>query len=257
MSNDLFYLDPNPDANQVVLLLHGLGANSSSWTLQFEALKEMGFRAIAVDVPGFGKSKYDGDGWNFKRIASHIADLINNLHTGPVHVVGLSMGGVIAQQFAFDHPKLIKKLVLVSTFAVLRPGSISEWLYFIRRAIVVHTLGLDTQAKIVSNRVFPHPDQEVLRKMVEEQISLADSRAYRAAMRNLGLFDSRRQLKKIAMPTLIVSGGDDSTVSVNHQALLAKMITGAKHVVIPGAGHAVTIDHYESFNSILLEFLGG
>src|SRR5512140_3794283 len=123
-------LDPNPNGFPVVLLLHGLGANGSSWSFQFDALKSAGMRPIAPDVPGFGESKYDGTGWNFKKIAQELADLVIGMETGPVHVVGLSMGGVIAQQFALDFPKLVRRLVLVSTFSVLRPSGISQWFYF-------------------------------------------------------------------------------------------------------------------------------
>jgi pimeloyl-ACP methyl ester carboxylesterase len=64
-------LDPGDSNNPGVLLLHGLGANASSWTLQLDILIESGFRPIAPDLPGFGDSAYDGRGWNFKRIASN------------------------------------------------------------------------------------------------------------------------------------------------------------------------------------------
>ena len=64
---NLHYLDPNPSGSPAVLLLHGLGANGSSWTLQFDALIEAGFRPIAPDAPGFGESPYDGKGWSISR----------------------------------------------------------------------------------------------------------------------------------------------------------------------------------------------
>ena len=181
----MYFLDPNPKGTKGVLLLHGLGANSSSWSLQFEPLIDCGFRPIAPDMPGFGASPYDGSGWSFKIIASNLANLINDLNLRSVHVVGLSMGGVIAQQFALDYPFLVQKIALVSTFSELRPASFSQWIYFATRAVVVHTTGLASQSKIVSRRVFPEPGQEYLRKVAEEQISSADPRAYRAAMRSL------------------------------------------------------------------------
>src|SRR5512136_38426 len=142
----LHFLDPNPSGNPAVLLLHGLGADSTSWTLQIPALSEAGFRPVAPDAPGFGQSLYDGGGWNLKGVAAQMADLLGELGTGPAHIVGLSMGGVIAQQFALDFPQLIKKLVLVSTFSVLRPDNFSGWTYFMRRAAVILTLGLRAQA---------------------------------------------------------------------------------------------------------------
>ncbi len=236
-------------------MLHGLGANCSSWTLQFEALGDMGFRPIAPDLPGFGSSAYDGKGWSIKRSASLLAELVDELEVGHVDIVGLSMGGVVAQQFALDFPAKVRKLVLVSTFSALRPSSLSEWVYFFQRALIVHLLGVKTQASFVARRVFPHENQAGLRKMAEEQIASADPRAYRAAMSGLGLFNSTGMLKSIHIPTLVVSGEDDSTVPPGRQAVLANSIPGSRQVIIKQAGHALTIDQYEEFNGLLLKFL--
>jgi pimeloyl-ACP methyl ester carboxylesterase len=238
-----------------VLLLHGLGANGSSWALQFETLKAIGLRPLAPDAPGFGDSSYEGQGWNFKRVARDLAELVTGLHTGPVHVVGLSMGGVIAQQFVLDYPQLVSKLVLVSTFSMLRPSNLTQWVYFAQRALVVHTVGLSAQSKIVAQRVFPEPGQTALRAMAEEQIASADPRAYRAAMRHLGLFNSRQWLAKIRVPTLVISGANDTTITPQRQKVLADSIPGARQVIIPNAGHAVAIDQFEAFNTIMVGFL--
>lgn len=251
----LHFLDPNPGGAPAVLLLHGLGANGSSWSLQFDALTSAGMRPIAPDAPGFGSSAYDGRGWSIKRVAAELAGLLVELDTGPAYVVGLSMGGVIAQQFALDTPRLVRKLVLVSTFSVLQPDGFSQWFYFAQRMLVVHTVGLATQSKVVARRVFPEPGQQVLREMAEEQIAAADPRAYRTAMRSLGLFNSRQRLKEIKAPTLVISGASDSTVTPARQKMLADEIGGARQVIIPGAGHAVAIDQFEAFNHELMEFL--
>src|SRR3990172_8580936 len=102
----LHYLDPNPAGRKAVLLLHGLGADAASWTLQLPVLTAAGFRPIAPDTPGFGQSPYDGGGWSIRRVAAGMAGLLKELKTGPAHVVGLSMGGTIAQQFALEYPLL-------------------------------------------------------------------------------------------------------------------------------------------------------
>jgi pimeloyl-ACP methyl ester carboxylesterase len=255
MMGDLHYLDPNPSGSPAVLLLHGLGANGSSWTFQFKTLIKAGLRPIAPDAPGFGDSLYDGRGWNFRRVAAGLVKLLEELNTGPVHIVGLSMGGVIAQQFALDYPHLVLKLVLVSSFAKLRPSSLSQWFYFAQRAIVVHTVGLATQSRIVAQRVFPAADQQALREMAEKQISLADPSAYRAAMRSLGLVNLQPRLNEIKKPTLVISGASDSTVSPALQKILADCIPGSRQVIIPEAGHAVSIDQFEAFNRELNQFL--
>jgi pimeloyl-ACP methyl ester carboxylesterase len=252
----LHVLDPNPGGNPAILLLHGLGATGASWSLQLPVLCEAGFRPLAPDAPGFGNSQYDGRGWNIERVTAQMAELLSEFGTGAAHVAGLSMGGVIAQQFANDFPHLTKTLVLVSTFSVLRPDNLSGWLYFLRRMFAVSLLGLPAQAKVVAKRVFPAPNQAALREILVTTIASADVRAYRAAMRSLGLFDSRKWLHKIAVPTLILSGAQDTTVSPNRQKILVEKIAGARRIIVEQAGHAVNVDQADEFNRILLDFLG-
>lgn len=188
-------------------------------------------------------------------MAAELAALLQERETGPVHIVGLSMGGVIAQQFALDFPALTRKLVLVSTFSVLRPKDLSQWWYFLQRLLVVHLVGMESQARIVARRVFPHPGQEALREMAAAQIARSDPRAYRAAMRQLAWFDSRPRLHELRVPVLVVTGGRDTTVSPERQRLLAEAIRGARQVLLPEGGHALSIDQAEAFNRVLLEFL--
>ncbi len=252
----LHYLDPNPGGHPAVLLLHGLGADAASWTLQLPALTNAGFRPIAPDTPGFGGSPYDGRGWNLPRMAADMANLLEELQTGPAHVVGLSMGGTIAQQFALDYPHLTRRLMLISTFAVLRPDDLSGWIYFLRRIIAVNVFGLRAQAKVVAGRIFPGADQAPLREMLIETISRADPRAYRAAMRSLGLFDSRKRLAQIKAPTLVVTGANDTTVAPARQRLLVEGIPAARQIIFPDAGHALPVDQAERFNLELLAFFG-
>jgi pimeloyl-ACP methyl ester carboxylesterase len=129
-------------------------------------------------------------------------------------------------------------------------------MYFLRRALAVSLFGLRTQARVVAGRVFPDPEQRSLREMLVETIASADPRAYRAAMRSLGMFDSRKWLAEVKIPTLVVTGAGDTTVLPARQELLAKCIPGARQVVVPRAGHAVPVDQAETFNRLLLEFLG-
>ena len=252
---ELAFLDPNPSGSPAIILLHGLGVNASCWTLQFPPLIEAGFRPLAPDVPGFGASPYDGRGWCLKKVAAAMTRLLDELAIGPVHVAGISMGGAIAQQFTLDYPNMVKKLVLVSSFAALRPERLSGWLYLLRRVLLVSFKGIPAQAEFVSWRLFPAPEQEELRKLLIEQVIQADPRVYRAAMRALGFFDSRRRLREIKVPTLVISGSDDRTASPWVQETLARSISNARRVIIPGGGHAVIVDHPEEFNQALLEFL--
>jgi len=253
--SSLHVLDPHPSGRPAVLLLHGLGADGGSWALQLPALEAAGFRPLAPDTPGFGASPYDRQGWTVRRVAAGMARLLEELGTGPAHVVGLSMGGVIAQQLALDFPPAVRKLVLVSTFAALRPETLDGWWYFLRRATAVLLGGNRAQAPLVAERVFPGVGNEILRRMLIESIAKADPRAYKAAMRSLGLFDSRKRLGRLRVPALVISGEQDTTVSPVRQRQLVQAIPGARQACLPAAGHAVPVDQPEAFNRLLLDFL--
>lgn len=254
MSHELHFLDPNPQGSPAVLLLHGLGANAESWTFQSEALAAAGYRPLPVDVPGFGRSPYDGRGWSFSRMADLLADWLQTRGLTRVHVTGISMGGVLAQQLALSHPQVVDKLVLINTFAVLRPASLDGWLYFLARAFTVTFLGLEQQAHIVAKRIFPLPEQREAYEQLVHTISSADPRAYRAAMRALGLYDSRKRLPTLPHQTLVVTAENDTTVPPQRQRLLVDLIPNARQVTIPQAGHGVIVEKPEAVNKALLDF---
>ncbi len=256
----LHYLDykpegVRPEGVQTVVLLHGLGVNGESWQLQFAPLLAKGYRVIAPDARGFGKSTYPGGNTSIANMAGDISSLLNHLAVAPAHIVGISMGGVLALQLTLDHAELVGKLVLVNTFAQLRPNRLSGWLYFAWRFLLVHTLGLRVQAHAVAGRIFPRPDQSDLRQITYEQIIQANPDGYRAAMRALGLFNVRNRLSEIHRPTFVITGECDTTVPMKNQRALAAGIAGARQVIIPRAGHAVIIDASELFNQALIGFL--
>lgn len=254
-SCQIHYLDQNTASPLPVLLFHGLGANSNSWLLQIPMLQQAGFRTIAPDAPGFGQSTYPGGRASITHFLEPIAALVNHLQLPPLDIVGISMGGTLALQLALDHPQFISRLVLVNTFAHLNITSPRLLPYLLIRFILVHTLGLPTQAKAVAKRIFPYPEQEFLRQGLVEQVNEADPRAYRAAMRACARFDVRRRLGEIHCPALVVTGNRDTTVPPEVQNQLVKSIPGALQRVIPDAGHGVTVEKPDAFNQILVEFL--
>lgn len=253
--NTLFYLDENPAGKPAIFLLHGLGANSNSWQMQIPDLVQAGFRVIAPDSPGFGQLTNPGAKTSPHFLANLYSGLVDHLGLKSIIATGISMGGTHALQMAIDYPARIEKLVLVNTFSKLRITNPIVLPYFLLRMILVHTLGLETQAKSVAKRIFPRPEQEMLRQEYMNQVQQADPRTYRSAMRSLSRFNVTKRLNEIRCPTLVISGERDTTVPLPTQKKLAQSIPNAKHIIIPDAGHAVTIDQYLTFNQTLLNFL--
>lgn len=254
-SLSIHYLDLNPEGSRAVLLLHGLGATGESWGLQFEPLKDAGFRVLAPDGRGFGQSSCPKPCRSIKEMASDYIQFLRELGVNKTNVAGISMGGTVALQMAVERPDLVDRLVLVNTFSKLQPPSLSGWFYFAYRFFLVHTVGLPVQARAVAKRIFPHPGQNDLRQSLFEQVSQADPSGYRAAMRALARFNIHHRLKEITSPTLVITGEKDSTIPPAAQHSMAEAIPGARQVIIPGGGHGVSADQPEAFNRILIDFL--
>jgi pimeloyl-ACP methyl ester carboxylesterase len=186
-----------------------------------------------------------------------MATLLERVLGHPAHIVGISLGGALALQMALDDPSLVQKLVLVNTFARLRPESPGIWLYFAMRSILAHTLGMPIQARAVARHIFPQAAHANLRAILYGQIVQADPRSYRATMRALARFDALPRLNEVRQSTLVITGDRDTTVPPACQRILAAGIPFARQSIIPNAGHAVIAEQPEAFNRILLEFLTG
>jgi 3-oxoadipate enol-lactonase len=249
------YLDENSSAQDTIVLLHGLGANCNSWQLQVPSLVEAGFRVVAPDMRGFGNSSFPREKLSIRTYANDLVTLIEELELAFVVIMGISMGGTVALQTTLDYPGKVSRLVLVNTFGRLHPIHGKDWLYFAWRYLLVHTIGLSAQAKIVAERLFPNSDQAEFRELFMQQVLQSDPSGYRAAIRALAGFNVMDRLNEIAIPTLVITGQDDTTVDPELQRILALKIPGAQHVVISNAGHAVSIDRPAQFNRVLLDFL--
>ncbi len=251
----VFCYDPAPQNERPVLLLHGLGADGRSWGFQMPALIEAGFRPLAPDLPGFGRSPVSQRQWEIPSITTQVIDWLEGEISKPLPVVGISMGGAIALQMALTRPDMASQLVLVNTFACLRPRTARSLAYLMRRFVLATVRGSASQAGMVANHLFPNPDQIELRQAITRLILESDPKVYRTAMRALALFDARKDLGKVHVPTLVITGALDTTVPREVQDELACKIPGARQVIIPEARHAAVADQSGRFNAVLLAFL--
>lgn len=254
-NSEISWLEYNPQGQKTIVLLHGLGVTSESWPLQALALAGSGYRVLCPDIPGFGRSIWPERTWNLRIVSNNLADWIQQQANNPVDLVGLSMGGVIAQLICLERPHLVRRVGLVNTFARLagaRPGQV---IYFLRRFFLVGIFGLKAQADLVARHIFPGESQEVYRQELVRQILQSDPRIYTSALISLGLVNLEKRLGEIRKLVLVISGEGDTTVPVQIQERLVKRIRDARQVIIPNAGHAVIVEQSEQFNRVLLEFL--
>jgi len=252
----IHYIEERSIGPSFVLLLHGLGVNSASWQLQIPALVNAGYSVIAPDSPGFGQSSYSVGKVSIAESAKVFSELLSKLGIQKTHIIGISMGGAQAIQLSLDYGENVDRLILVNTFAKLNLSSPLSWPYYGIRYLLIHTLGIRYQAEAVAKQLFPRTYQVVLREEFIKQTNHANPKAYRACMRAVARFNVKERLSEIKVPTLVVTGGSDTTIRPSDQKVLAIGIPNAQQKIIQGAGHAVTVEKPMEFNKVMLEFLG-
>jgi 3-oxoadipate enol-lactonase len=237
-----------------LLLLHGLGSSHEDWILQTSAFSEA-YRVIVPDCRGHGESEKPPGPYSIELFASDVAALLEHLGVEQAHVLGLSMGGMVAQQLALDMPQQVKSLVLVNTFSHLMTSGPGALWALLRRALILRLLSMERMGRLVGRQLFPKPEQEELRQLTAQRWARNDKAAYRAASMAVWRFNVTWRLGEIYCPTLIIAGKDDVTVPPPHREVLQRGITGSELVVIPDSTHATPIDRAQLFNATILKFL--
>jgi len=237
-----------------LLLLHGLGSSSDDWWFQTPAFAPH-FRLILPNLRGHKQSTTLRGPISIFTLAADIAQLMEALGIAQAHVLGLSLGGLVAQLLAIHFPQKVNKLMLVNTFAHLWPTSPREAFILARRVVVSKFLPPLTTAKVVARDLFPRPDQAALRDEVLTRGGVNDVASYRYLVDAIRRFDSRAQLDRIAAATLLVTGDRDAVVPRGCQRQLARGIRQVQWHIVRDSGHATPVDQPEEFNRVVLKFL--
>jgi 3-oxoadipate enol-lactonase len=236
-----------------VLFIHGLGSSTRDWELQVPVFAER-YRVVTFDVRGHGQSDKPRGPYSVSRFARDAAALIQALDIAPAHIVGISMGGMIAFQLAVDAPDLVRSLVIVNAGPELKVRSLGEWLSVWQRHLIVLLLGMRKMGEVLGQRMFPMPEQEALRHMFVERWAENDPRAWRAAMQAPVNWSVADRLDEIRCPVLVVAADQDYTPVSAKEAYVARM-PAAELVVIEDSRHATPVERPERFNEAVLAFL--
>jgi 3-oxoadipate enol-lactonase len=249
-----YRLDLSPGGGApTVLMLHGLGSCGDDWGLQLPALAPH-FNALAPDLRGQGESPMPA-GWpSIEDMAADVTHLLDQLKMESVHVVGLSLGGLVALQLAADAPTRARSLVVVNAFARLQTsrGSLRRGM---ERVWLAATGRMEELGRRVAAGLFPHDGQEGLRSLAAARLAGNLPLTYMKLMMAITRFDLRARLGEIRLPTLVVAGEQDATVPLGCKLKLAEGIPKARFERLAGSGHATPLDDAERFNALLVEFL--
>lgn len=236
-----------------LLLVHGLGSSIRDWEYQIPVLSQH-YRVIALDVRGHGQSDKPRQRYRIATFAADVAALIEHLGLSQVHLVGISMGGMIGFQLGVDRPELLRSLTIVNSGPEVKPHSLRDGVEIGKRWLLSRLLSLDTIAKALGKLLFPKPEQAELRRKVEQRWPENDKRAYLASLDAIIGWGVRERLARILCPTLVISADRDYTPVSLKQAYVREL-PDARLVVIEDSRHATPLDQPERFNQTLLEFI--
>lgn len=252
---ELFYEEDGH--GEPVVWIHGLGLDHQVWGLQ-ASLFAQHFRCVTFDNRDAGQSDRSPSSYTMKTLADDVIGLMDALAVDKAHIVGLSMGGAIAQELAITHPARVNRLVLVSTYTSSDR----------RGADVLHSFALmrarfsrEEYARATTPWVFTYGDYQIpglvdlaIARFEEDPYFLpADvyARQVEAALSHC----TEDRLSRITAPTLIVAGDEDLMTPMRFTRTLHERIPGATLAVIRGAGHALILTRAGEFNRLTLSFL--
>lgn len=236
-------------------LLHGIGSNARAWRYQLSELADE-FTVVAWDAPGYGRSSDPPLGVEMADYADYLAGLFDHLGLGRAHVLGLSWGGVLAQEFYRRHPSRVSSLILADTFAGgrSRPEAVRQQNLAMRLRHVESMSPAEMAHERAPALLSPQAPPELVRE-VESITAEIHPDGYRLAAIASSNADERDVLPLIRVPTLVLWGEYDRVTPLSESEQLRDAIPEAKLVIIPDAGHVSNQEQPARFNGAVRDFL--
>ena len=232
---ELYYEAYGPDSGRPILLLHGAIGSTEDWMGTIPALVEAGYRTIAFDARGRGRSTWDDTPITYEVMAADTLGLLDHLGIEKVDLVGWSDGAIVGLELAIHHPERLNKLVAYG--AIFTPEGALEPEPSPELDAIFAKLAADYQ------RLSPEPER------FEELLAAL------AALSPVAPNYSEEQLRSISVPVLILDGAEEEMVTPDQPMRMAELIPGAELVIMPDTGHFAPFEQPEEFARIVLEFL--
>ncbi len=244
---------------QPVVLIHGFSNFGLSWMQQLPLLVNNGYQAIVPDLYGHGLSEPAGQVTSVDELADDIHGLLEHLGTGPAVLCGLSLGGMIALQFALAHPERTRGLVIANSRATFAEPHLKElvasWIAMFEQPDGA-TRRFEAAWPVLLNEAFRQsPGGAAVFEMWAALAARTPGSSLANVARGMTSFDVRAQLGMIKAPTLVVSGEHDKLFPPAQAVEVADGIPGARFVNIPSAAHISCLDSAAEFNRLLLGLL--
>jgi 3-oxoadipate enol-lactonase len=227
-------------AGSPVVFLHGLGSSGQDFRFVAPRLAAS-HRVIIPDIRGHGRSGKPDGAYSVPLFAHDIATLCDRLGLTSVHVVGLSMGGMIGFQLAVDRPALVRSLIIINSGPDMVPRTLRLKLAFATRLALLKLFGPRALARVIAPKLFPKPEQVELRRAISAQLAGNDPSAYLRATRGLIGWSVLDRLADVRCPVLVLSSDRDYTPHAAKQAYVDRLAHARLHE-LHDSGHAAPLD---------------
>lgn len=248
-------------SGEPVLMINGIGADRSGWGLQVPAVTQE-FTAITFDnrdVGETGPGKEHGF-YSVRRFADDAAGLLDHLGIASAHIVGASMGGCIAQEFAISHPDKTRSATIICSWPRVDPWMAELWEQWehLFRALGPVEWGRTTWLWVFTHRAYRKPGfLEGLLSGAEDTPNPQTLEMYLRQSHAAKTFDVLDRLGSIAAPTHVICGAEDIFTPRRYSEAIAAAIPNATLSVIPETGHGMFWEATDTFNELVLNFLRG
>lgn len=236
-----------------LVFIHGLGSSSKDWEYQVGFFQE-NFRVIVYDVRGHGQTDKPRGPYNIKMFADDLDGLMEVLQVPQAHIVGISLGGMVACQLAVSYPERVKSLTMVNSWIDFSPQNFRERFNLWQRVFMFRLLSMRRIGKIIAGRIFIKPEQEELRQMLIERWAENHKPSYIATTLGIVGWSIEDKAGDIVCPTLIIAADEDYT-PVSYKERYTAKFKDAELVVIEDSRHATPVEKPEEFNRALMGFL--
>jgi 3-oxoadipate enol-lactonase len=236
-----------PVDGPLIALIQGLGLAGRMWLDLPHGLTRMGYRVVIPDNRGTGASDAPWPPYAITTMADDAAAVLEDVGRGPALVVGISMGGMLAQQLYLRHPQRVRALVLAASTCGLPYGKLPS-MRFVKVVLdsilcdpatcmdEMHRMLVHERTLTRNPRLFRRWDREMARCPV-------GWRGMTGQMAAASAHSTGALLPQIRCPTVVVAGEDDQVIPPENSRILAKHIPDAELVMLPQAGHAFPLEH--------------
>lgn len=236
-----------------VVFIHGLGSSLEDWAPQIEAFSA-DYTCIALDVRGHGHSAKPPGPYSVKQFAQDTAGLISHLGYTSAHIVGVSMGGIIAFQMAVDIPAMVRSMVIINSGPEVPTRTLQQKMQVWQRLILFRVFSMRKIGETIGGRLFPEPQQAELLAGFVEKWAQNHKPAYLAATRALAGWSVMDHIGSMQMPTLVLTADMDYTPVAMKEAYV-KLMPNARMEVVENARHAMNFAQPDRVNPLIAQFL--